>query len=169
MLILGGGRVRPPQNTKYRFWRGCRDWSTAGRNSPEHPPRWAFFLRFDWLTSVSEILRLAMVNPHLVCHVDKYSPARSPRDAGGLVIARKPRPLAWRTSGLYWPRLRSIPFLDPIFFSLDQTTSAQYSCSTARVRKGFCNAFYPLFIERLARTWKFDASRKSLDVRTRTR
>lgn len=32
-----------------------------------------------WLTNVShrEILRLATVNPHLVCHVDKYSPRRN--------------------------------------------------------------------------------------------
>lgn len=37
-----------------------------------------------WLTNVShrEIPRLATVNPHLVCHVDKYSPRRNFDRAG---------------------------------------------------------------------------------------
>lgn len=119
-----------------------------------------------WLTNVShhEIQRLEpWVNPHLVCHVDKYSPVRRADGGGGNDHRKGTSRGDGRASGLY--RKGGIPRLRVLFLSWTRSLSlspslwkerdGQYSCSTARVRKGFCKAFYPLFIGRLALTGKF--------------
>lgn len=56
---------------------------------------------------------------------------------------------------LSWTRSLSLSLALVLVLALWKERDGQYSCSTARVRKGFCNAFYPLFIGRLALTGKF--------------
>lgn len=63
----------------HRLLQEYHGWSTTGRNSPRSIRQGEHFFSSVWLTNVShrDILRLAIVNSHLVCHVDEYSPRRN--------------------------------------------------------------------------------------------